>query len=598
MVKTGGEILIDALIRSGIEYITGIPGHGCLAIFEALRKRSLEGKIQYIQSKHETCAVHMADGYYRACGKPMAVITSVGAGAMNTMLGMATAYADSTPVIVITGGAHVHMRGTGILQELERQFDDDFTQAARAVSKRCFRVDSIQQLPRVIQRAIGEATRLRRGPVLINIPMDVQASSMEDPQWPKPADIAPVCAPRDKIRCAAQMLREARRPLILAGGGTYYARATSRLIRLAEKLGAPVLTTMASKSVFPEDHPLYGFHGGSKGTAIGNALARSADVVIALGCRFADETTSSYRKGVTYNFPDTKLIHVDIDARELGKNYPCDLAIQADLLTVIDDLLEELSDYQPDEERKKYCAEIAQMRQDWLNSVSTNPRKFATPITISHLLSQLRQELPKDAIIVSSSGNTQAQILQEYVFTVPMTHITTGGFSTMGFAYTAALGAKLALPDRTIVCVCGDGDMSMVMQEMSIAAQYGLSVIAVVADNQGWLAIRDLQMDAFGQGHEFGNDFTYRNGQPFKMDFCMAARAMGIDAYAAKCPSEVSHTLREALSQNRPALIEVSVNRAYPLSGGESLGWWDVPVPGDMPVQRRQYESGKAGETV
>lgn len=596
---TGGEYIVDSLIKMGIEYVIGIPGHGCLAVFDALKERAAKGEIKYIQAKQEMSAAHLADGYYRACGKPAAVLTSIGAGAVNTALGVATAYVDSTPVMILTGDAHTHMRGVGLLQEIERQQDSDFASVMKPITKRVWRVDTADQLPRTMVRAYQEMMGGRRGPVLVSLPMDVQAASVRDNEFilERPSVLSEPSVPQCALKQAAEMLAVAKRPVIVAGGGAYYARADKELVAFAERTGAPVITTMAGKSVFPETHRLYGFHGGSKGTEVGNYLARTADLVIALGCRFADESTSSYRKGITYNFPDTKLIHVDIDPSEIGKNYAADLGIVGDLKAFLKGMLEVLGEG-ADHDGDEYAQDIARAKAEWRNKVETAAVEDHAPITISRMLHEMRKNLPENAVLVTASGNSQAQMLQEYVFPQPYGMITSGGMSTMGFALPAAIGAKLAKPDCPVVAVVGDGDFMMTMQEMSVAVQYNVPVITVVANNMAWMAIKDLQMDVYGNEAAFGNDFEGENGEIYSPDFALAAKAFGMESAKVDDPEGFAAALKTAVEANKPYLIEVLVNREYPYSGGSATGWWDVPVPTHMEERRDRYETGKAGETI
>lgn len=600
MKKTGGEIIIDSLINEEIKYVAGIPGHGCLGIFDALRIRVEAGKIEYLQVMQEMDAVFMADGHYRASGKPMAVLTSIGPGSLNTIIGLGTAFVDSIPVLVIVGDTHTHMRGTGVLQEIERKHDTDILSCFRPVTKRCWRVEDIAQLPKIMQRAFNVMLTGRKGPVVISVPMDIQSEAIEFidhvPATRKAGDIIP--GDIKQIRQAVAIMTQAARPLILAGGGVLHSFAYEGLQQLAQSWGAAVVTTMAGKSCFPEDHPLYGWHGGSKGTDVGNHLCRTADVVLALGCRFADETTSSYRKNMTYKFPDARLIQVDIDPGEIGKNYPCDVSIIGDVRAVMTQLEVELHSAKQGFQRQEYHQEIRQFREDWLNSLRQNRKMIQDELTISGFLAEFQKIFPQDGFVVTSSGNTQAQVLQEYCFTVPGTHITTGGFSTMGFALPAAVGVKLAAPGRTVAVLIGDGDFLMCLQTMQVLAQMNLPILVVVLNNQGWMAIRDLQIDVFGEQGAFGNDFKTADGLNYSPDFSRAARAFGLKSYKVEDPGQLPGAMELVKSITEPTVLEIMVSSEYPQSGGRSTGWWDVPVPAYMEQRRKEYLAAKAEETI
>ncbi|MBC7227934.1 MAG: thiamine pyrophosphate-binding protein [Thermoflexales bacterium] len=594
---TGGEIVIEFLVRHRIPYLVGIPGHGCLGLVDALRNYA--GRIQLLQVRHEQSAVHLADGYYRMTGVPLAVFTSIGPGAMNTVIGVASCYVDSIPVMLFTGNAHTHMAGRGVLQEIERQRDADSISVFRPITKRAWQATRADHLPRILRHAFTVMMGGRPGPVVVDLPMDVQCDSAEvAPEelddHGLPGRVLPDPA---LIERAGRLLLEARRPVLVAGGGVIASQAWDELRALAEFLGAPVITTMMGKGAFPEDHPLSGFHAGSKGTTCGNALAARADVVLAVGMRFADESASSYRRGVSYAIPPARLIHVDLDPAEIGKNYPAEVGIVADAKAALAALLEWLRAHSAprDYRQSAYFAEIQHLREEWLAHVRQLAASDQTPVTISRLIAELRAFLRRDAVVLTSSGNTQAQWFQEAMVYEPKTNLTTGGFSTMGWTVPAALGAKLAVPDRQVVGLVGDGDFLMTVQELATAVQYDLPVVYVVANNVGWIAIRDLQAAVYGPERAVGAEFL-RDGQPITPDLAAIARGFGCYAERISAPGEIRPALERAFASGRPAVIEVMVERTYPLSGSPAVGWWDVPVPAYMSQPRARYERERAEE--
>lgn len=597
---TGGEIVTECLIRNRVPYAMGIPGHGCLALVDAFARRSSE--LRVIQVKQEMSAVHMADGYYRVTGRPLAVFTSIGPGAINTAIGVATCYVDSTAVLVITGATHTHMVGKGVLQEIERSHDADFPSMLAPVVKRYWRVTDPGQLPSIMQRSFNLMTTGRPGPVLIDLPMDVQADSAEV-ELDEPGTRVPlgkVKADQDAIKAAARLLAGASRAVILAGGGVRTARAYQELKEVAEHVGAAVVETMMGKGVFPADHPLFGMHAGSKGTTIGNKLTSTADVLLAVGCRFADETTSSYRRGVSFSIPPTKLVHIDIDSSEIGKNYPVEIGIVADAKSALSDLLTDLREVARPKDYGKtpYFAEIQTLRKQWWDTLKDFRESTRVPVTISRMIKEIREFLDRDAIVVSSSGNVQAQLLQEFPILVPGTNITSGGFSTMGFSLPASLGVKLAMPDRQVIALIGDGDFMMTMQELATAVQYDLPVVVVIANNAAWMSIQDLQMAAYGKDHAYACEFVKKNGEVYTPDFASVAKAFGSWGTRIQKAEEIKPALKSAFSAGKPAVIEVMVNREFPYSGGPAVGWWDVPIPTYMKEKRAQYEAARAEEDL
>ena len=595
MKLTGGEVIVKKLVNEEVPYIIGIPGHGVLGLFDAIRRADDEGKIKYLQVKHEQAATAMADGYYRVKGRPLAVFASIGPGTLNLAIGLGTAYADSTPFLALCGDTHTNMYGVGVLQELERYHDSNIQRVLEPITKRCWRAETSDQLPRIMNNAFKEMLTGRRGPVAVTLPMDVQAASTckdipldRQSIWPLPA------ADKNSVKEAVALMKTAKRPLIFVGAGAMHAKAGDLIEKLAEKWGAAIITTLAAKGTVRETHPQYCFHTGSKGTKIGLEISRSADVVLALGTRFADESTCSYRKGVAFNFPDQKLVQVDLDSHEIGKNYKADVGVYADVISFLKALEEENPSFDINE---AYLEEIASKRKAWFEYVGKKNEPKTKEFTISRLIGVLNENLPADTIISTSSGNTQAQLFQEYCYKERYCNLTTGGFSTMGWAVPAAFGAKLAAPERPVVALVGDGDFMMVMQELSTAAQYDIPVITIVADNRGWMAIKDLQTDVLGIENTFGNDFQ-QSGEMYAPDFKMIAEGFNIKAYKAADEAELREALSDALTQKGPTLIHVPVSSEFPYSGGEAFGWWDVPIPGYMEDKRKAYENAIKEETV
>jgi len=597
MQLTGGQIIAKMLVRAGVPHAVGIPGHGCLALVDALREQS--DRISIIQPLHESAAIHLADGYYRATGQPLAAFTSIGPGALNTAIGLATAYVDSTAVLALTGETHVHMFGVGVLQEVERRSDAANWRALEPLCKRHFLALQARQLPRIMARAFNQMLTGRPGPVVIGLPMDVQAAvaDVELPALESRRAQAAAAPDAQAVQEAADLLRAAKRPVILVGGGVVRARAFDELRRVAEAAGAAVVNTMMGLGAFPADHPLYGWATGSKGTSCGLQLARTADVLLAVGCRFADETACSYRHGTAFAFPETRLIHLDIDPHEIGKNYPTAVGIVADARAGLAALAQALEEGEPrDWAHSDYCAEIARLKVEWEEFLAQHRDDGREPVMISTMLRRIRAALPREAVVVHSSGNTQAQMLQEFPFYEPGTCITTGGFSTMGFTLPAAIGVKLARPDRPVVGIVGDGDFLMHIQELSTAVRYGVPIVIVVANNQGWISIRDLQTAVLGEEHVCATDFE-RAGEVYSPKLADIAGDFGCWSCHISRGDQVEDAISRALASDRPAVVEVMVARDWPDTGTPAVGWWDVPIPGHM-EGRRAYEEAIGEEDV
>lgn len=577
---TGGEMIAKYMKMQEVPYAVGIPGHGCLGLVDAF----LEHGIEVIQVRHEQSAAHLADGYFRVTGKPLVVFTSIGPGGCNTAIGAATAYVDSSSMILITGSTHVRWQGHGVLQEIERSHWNDFASILEPIVKKTYRISSLEQIPWVLHNAFKAATTGRPGPVHIDLPMDMQSESIEVTLFPDEpfvrGEYRPFADP-EKLRQAIDMILEANQSVIVAGGGVLHAEATEELRKLAEALTVPVVCTMAGKGAFPEDHPLFGFYPGTKGSPIGNRLTSNAEVILALGCRFADETTSSYRQGVSFDDKKTKFIQVDISPYELGKNYDVALPILGDVKTTLSQMLEIIKEEEMPQKNYKeseIAARIQNEKKKWFEQLQKH--RGHTPMTISELLANLREVIPRDSFVVTSAGHTQAALFQEFPIYEPGTHVTSGGFSTMGFGVPAAMGVKLAYPERAVVSVEGDGSFLMTSQELAVAVQYNIPIRIVIADNQGWISIRDLQLDAYGEDRGFATEFWSRSmGKAQSPDFVALAKAYGCWAQACSAPEDFKDSMKKALDADGPAVVVVNVNREHPLSESPVYGWWDVPKP-------------------
>jgi acetolactate synthase I/II/III large subunit len=578
-LRTGGEIIADHLIAEGVPYVLGVPGHGDMGIFDALKDRT--DRLRAIQVRHEQSAGHIADAYFRVKGAPLATVTSIGPGSANLVTALATAYVDSQAFIAITGAVQTYMDGTGVLQEIERQRDADFSSVLRPLTKRGFYPHRVDQVQRALNRAFNTALTGRPGPVHIEMPIDLQShSASTDPidTGRHRATHTAVAPDPGGIERAAALLASAQRPVILAGGGCIHARAHAELRELAELLGAPVITTMMGKGVFPEDHPLCAQHTGANGTSCGNHIASSADVLLAVGTRFAEQTSSSYKHGASFSIPPTKVVHLDVDPREIGKNYPVDIGVVSDARTGIAALIAQLRDRAGSfPGRDEYHAELAAKRAEW--DAAVRGRWVDGAISLTKSIAVLRDVLPRDGIAIASAGHPQIQMFQEYPAYEPRTWLTPGGYSTMGFTVPAAIGAKLAAPGVPVVGVAGDGDFLMSIQELALVAQLDLPVVYLVMNNIGWTSIRDFQRGLFGEDRAFFTDFRGTDGELQSPDFAAIARGFGIEGVKVTEFDDLRPALERAIESGRPVVVEAMQDRDPANTTGINSGHWDLPKP-------------------
>ena len=594
---TGSEVVAQALTEYGVEYIAGIPGHGNWALVDAFLQDDC--KVKFIQVMHEQSAIHMADGYYRASGKPMAATTSVGPGATNTVIGLATAYADSTSVFYINGSPSTHMKGHGVMQEIERQQENAFPRIMEEVTKRSYSAIRVEEVPFIMHRMFNTMTTGRPGPVHMELPMDLQCevADVDIHDLTKRIPIG-VSHPDPKaITCAVELLLSAERPVIVAGGGAITANASHALTKLAERVGAAVSFTWNGKGAINEEHELCVGAIGQTGTSSGNEITAGADVVISVGCRFTDWSASSYAKGVTFSFPPAKLIHIDMDPHEIGKNYPTEVGIVADAKVTLEAIMERITDLQSINALKKhqpFLVNVQTAKDKWEAMLAPRRDSTESPFTSQHPLKILREVLDRDGIVTAGSGNTQGAVKQTFPVYQPRTHLTSGSFSPMGWAYPAALGAKLACPDQQVVAILGDGDFMMCAPEMGGAVMHNIPVVAMVQNNSGYMSIRGGQRKFMGRhvGSEFNTDGG--NGEPYTADITKMAKSFGMHAVRVTESKNLRAALEEALALGKPALIEVITSRDA--AGPFASGWWDFPSPAYYEKEQEAYAEMRAKE--
>jgi acetolactate synthase-1/2/3 large subunit len=569
----GGEIIARYLEKEGVEYLVGIPGHGSTNLLDAFN----DSEVEVIQPRHEQGATHLADGYARASGNPLAVFTSIGPGATNTVTGAATAYVDSIPMVIFTGAPQTHEYGEGILQEIERQKPGDFPSVMEPVTKQSFVVDDVERLPRILRRAFQTALSGRPGPVHIDVPMDVQGAAA-DVELPEPTEHRPHSRPGgdpDTVSDAADLLAEADRPVIVPGGGTMLAEAWDEVQELAEHLQAPVIPTFQSRGIIPEDHELFVGNAGWIGSSAGNELAANADVILAVGCRFTDMHTSSFEEGVSFEIPPSKLIHVDIDPQEIGKNYPVEVGIQGDAKVVTSQITDAVQDRTDpvSTENNEYYDEIQELWADWQAQVNERWENDEVPMSISRVARAVREVLPRDGSIVTSAGQPQETINPEFPVYEPRTNISCGGFSTMGWGVSAAIGAKLANPERTVVDFEGDGSFLMCNQEVACAVEHDIDVNYVVVNNNGWKSIRNLQVSKYGWDRVIDTEFDDET----MVDFMDMAKSFNVGfAERVVKPENLAGVLEEAFAYDGPSFVEAVVEPDNADSGAIITGKWDL----------------------
>jgi acetolactate synthase-1/2/3 large subunit len=542
---TGAKALIKALEAQGVEVIFGYPGGASLPIYDELSR----SPIRHVLVRHEQGAAHMADGYSRSTGKTGVCLATSGPGATNLVTGLANAFMDSSPLVAITGQVARSMIGNDAFQEV------DITGITIPITKHNYLVQEPHELPHVVEEAFYLAGSGRPGPVLIDVPRDVQQEEFAPHQakFPQLEGYKPTVEGHPgQIRRAAALLKGAERPLVVAGGGVYRCGGVQALRLLAEKADIPVVYTLMGKASFPNSHPLclglLGYHG----RVAANTAVMEADVILAIGTRFGDRST-----GPLDTFArQARIIHVDIDPAEISKNVPVFLPIVGDAKGV----LEQLAGLLPPAQRGAWRARLAEV-------AAAHPLKGKLKgVSIPNVL-RLLQGLVNDPLLVTDVGRHQIFAAHYFPIDSERSFVSSGGLGTMGFGLPAAIGAKVGNPGRTVVAVCGDGSFLMTCHELAAAVAENIPVVALVMNDYCLGMVKQLQDSFYGKRHEacrFGSN----------VDFARLAESMGAFGARVEKEEQIEPALRSALSSGRPAVIDFVLEEpanVYPMVTGASL---------------------------
>jgi acetolactate synthase-1/2/3 large subunit len=582
----GAELITEYLIANGIPYVFGICGHGNVGMLDPLYQA--RDRIKLVSPRHEQVAVHMADAYFRVRHEAVATLTSCGPGSCNIIMPLACALTDSSAVLSITANVPTSQFNRSPFQEINRHYQADFVNIVRPVVKRSFQPSRVDMLPLALRQAMTTMLSGRAGPVNIDVPFNV---FQEEDEVELPLPTARLNAQRsgaspEEIARALSMIGAARRPVLFIGHGVALSEASSELTEFAKTLGIPVISSPNGMGCIDMADPFSLGFIGRNGAFPANEAGRRADLVIAIGARFDDRSASSWLPGYSWNFPTTKLIHVDVDPAELGRNYAPDLALVADARTFLRQLLAELEyrslDQATKSATKEWLAEIGQWRAAWDEFVRPNFSVHAAPMRPERVVADCQSVIPPEGIICCDVGVSHNWYMQFWRARRPQTMLNSWGFSGMGFGAAGALGAKLAAPDRPVVAVTGDGCFTMVPHVLCTAVEYDIPVVWVVWNNFGWVSIRDIQLGMFG-GREHGTMFHQgANKKPYNPDFSAWAKAAGVDALTISKSEDFRGALDHAIRANKPFLLDVHVDAEV---RPPSTGAWELPpTPHKEPV--------------
>ncbi len=564
----GCEIVVDALEREGVEVVFGFPGGQIIDVFDRLNRTD---KFQFILSRHEQGATHMADGYARASGKVGVAIVTSGPGATNTVTGMATAMMDSIPLVVISGQVSTHLIGNDAFQEA------DIVGITRSIVKHSYLVQKVEELPQILKNAFHIARSGRPGPVLVDIPKDVQKGTLVNYSYPAEVDIpgyrVQVHADRQKMKQAWDTIFASRCPVIYAGGGVINSGASRELFQFATQANIPVTTTLMGLGGFPEDHPLALHMLGMHGTVYANKSIQGCDCLIAVGARFEDRVTGK----ISEFAPHAKIIHMDIDPSSISKNVRVDIDLVGDVKCILQDMMPMV----------KRCNTT-----EWIEQVQAWKKQYPLSypesgdcecIMPQYLIETIGRLTDKDAIFVTEVGQHQMWAAQYITFTQPRTFLTSGGLGTMGYGLPASIGAQRAFPNRQVINIAGDGSIQMNIRELATAAYNGLNAKTIIVNN-GWLGMVRQWQDLFYNKNYSSTNLTQPGSAAcpsswadvhYKPEFEKVAQAYGWWGGKVTKKSELDEAIRECLSVKQPALLNVFVARevnVYPMvPAGASL---------------------------
>ena len=570
--------LVKYLEARGIEHVFGLCGHTNIAVLAALSKSR---KIEFVNTRHEQIAAHAADGYARASKKTSVLLSHLSPGLTNAATGVANAALDSIPMVVIAGDVPTHYYGKHPHQEVNLHADASQYEIYRPFVKRAWRVDSPHLFPEIIEKAFTLAESGRPGPVLVDVPMDIFSKEIDVALWKRvQANTKALLKPSLDDEAAEKMIRAllaAKAPLMYVGGGILLADAAAEMRELAEHLSLPVAHTLMGKGALPDDHPLILGMTGFWGTKYINDKCRGADWIVALGTRFSEADCSSWETAYTFAMPPTKLIHIDIDPAEIGRNYPVAIGAVADLKEALKVLNRVARKVAPKGvKRDKLVAEMAKNRKSF---VAGNAKAMASdgwPMRPERILADVRAVLPRDALICTDVGWNKNGVGQQFPIYEPGSIFTPGGYATMGFGAPAALGAKIARPDRVVVALIGDGGFGQNPALLATAFERDVAVVWVIMNNHAFGTIAGLEAAHYGT--TFGTVFE-KDGRSWSPDFAAIARAYGIDGVKVASAAEFKPALAKAIKSKRPVVLDVYMkNEPVPTAGHWNI--MDIYSPG------------------
>ena len=545
----GSRLTIEALKREGVKVIFGIPGLSNMALYDAFLEDLISGELRHVLMRHEQAAVHAADGYARASGIPGVATATSGPGATNLLTGLATAYMDSSPVVALTGNVPRSVIGKMAFQEA------DIQGMANPMVKWTIRVKTLDEIPEAIKNAFYVAATGRPGPVLIDVPRDIFGEKIDEEKvkWPDAPTIKgyrpfKTIIDRQALKRAAEILVNAERPIILVGTGVVWSNATKEVLELAEILQSPIVSTLPGKSAIPHDHPLYLGPMGYYGRAEASMAALESDAMLIIGARLSDRTFTSYDEMIETG---KKFIMINIDPTDMERSIKPDVALFGDAKVLAKELTRAVVEVGLRKDRSNWLKRVNELKDYYSQFYYYDEPGKLKPWKV---LKTIRQVLPRDAIVTTGVGEHQmwAEVFWEVL--EPRTFLSSTGMGTMGFGLPAAIGAKLARPDKVVVDLDGDGSFLMTGTNLATAVDENIPIIAVIFDNRTLGLVRQVQDLFFGRrivGVDYGPS----------PDFVKLAEAFGALGFNADSYDAIAESIKKAIKENVPAVVRVPIDK-------------------------------------
>ncbi|MDH3659045.1 MAG: thiamine pyrophosphate-binding protein [Alphaproteobacteria bacterium] len=566
--KTVAEHLVDDLERREVKHVFGLCGHTNIAVLAALA----DSPIDFVTVRHEQIASHAADAYARVTGKASVVLSHLSPGLTNCATGVANAALDCIPMVVIAGDIPTHYYGKHPHQEVNLHADAQQYEIYRPFVKRAWRVDRADLMAEILEKAFHLAESGQPGPVLVNVPMDIFSETIPSDRFERTAKntraLVKPSIDDDTARRIVTALGEAHNPVLYAGGGILLARASEELKAFVDHMQIPVAHSLMGKGALRDDHPLVLGMTGFWGTELVNQTCLDADWLLALGTRFKEADCSSWYPGYTFNIPGTKVIHVDIEPSEIGRNYPTEIGVVADVKATLRILTRVAKELYPDGfERSGLVQKIAGFREAFRESNAEMATSSAYPMMPERILADTRKALPDDAIITTDVGWNKNGVGQQFDILSPGSILTPGGFATMGFGPPGAIGAKLAAPDKVVLSLVGDGGFGQNPSMLATAVERGLGIVWLVMNNNAFGTIAGLQKAHYGL--TYGTTFPGSPDAPTNgPGYAEIAQAYGAEGIRVTSAADLLPALKAAIASGKPTVLDVAmINNPTPTTG-------------------------------